>query len=35
MDIDEDEVPDELLGLEPGNRILSEELKNRFSTSTN
>ncbi|MEK7719239.1 MAG: hypothetical protein AAB347_06465 [Bacteroidota bacterium] len=30
MDIDEDEVPDELLGLEPGNRILSEELKNRF-----
>jgi len=30
MDIDEDEVPDELLGLEPGNRIISEELKNRF-----
>ena len=30
MDIDEDEVPDELLGLEPGNRILSKELKNRF-----
>ncbi len=30
MDIDEYEVPDELLGLEPGSRIVSEELKNRF-----
>lgn len=30
VDITEDEIPDELLGIEPGSRTVSNELKNRF-----
>ncbi len=30
IDITEDEIPDELLGLEPGSQIISAELKNKF-----